>query len=123
MLLDSVVCIPTLHRPEFLALCLEKIAQTWEAENLDVRIFLDWGIPARLADVEYCRDTYLPTAQIYQANPHQKVLSGTWNILRALKDGYETGAHRVFLIEEDVMVRPQFFHWHKTTHEQDDYFV
>ena len=123
MVSDSVICMPTLRRPEFLALALEKISQTKEAPNLDVRIFLDYGVPARLADVEFCRDTFLPTAEIYQANPHKKVLSGTWNILNALKSGWESGAKFIFLVEEDVMIRPEFFQWHWSAHEQDDYFV
>ncbi len=119
----SVVCIPTLKRTEFLALTLERLSQTREAEHLDVRIFVDWGINGRYEDVAYVRDTYLPTADIYQANPHVSVLSGTWNILMALKDGYESGADYIFLVEEDVMVRPNFFQWHWATQASDDYFV
>ena len=76
-----------------------------------------------MADVEYCRDTYFPTAEIFRAGPHLKVLSGTWNILNSLKCGYETGAEFIFFIEEDVMVRPEFFEWHWAQHEKEQYFV
>jgi hypothetical protein len=119
---QSVVVIPTLKRPEFLALTLERLANAG-AEHLDVRIFVDWGIKDRHEDVAYVRDTYLPSAQIYQANPHVRVLSGAWNILMSLKEGWETGAPYVFLVEEDVMVRPEFFEWHWKTQEEGDYFV
>ena len=115
--------MPSLKRPEFLALALEKLASTKEAEHVDVRIFLDCGMPHRLADVEYCRDTYLPTAEIYLAKDHEKVLSGAWNILNALRNGYESGKEFIFLVEEDIMVRPNFFSWHWDAHASDDYFV
>src|SRR3984957_2175131 len=65
--------VPTLKRPEMLALCLEKLSQTHQASSLDVRIFLDHSNDpklnaARLADTEYVRDTYFPTAEIFHAN-------------------------------------------------------
>ena len=119
----SVVVIPTLRRPEMLALTLEKLSKTPQAEHLDVRIFLDTAPPETLEDVAYCRDTYLPTAEIFQAGEHVKVLSGCWNILNALKNGYETGADRIFLVEEDVFVAPNFFEWHWQKHSEGNHFV
>jgi hypothetical protein len=115
--------MPTLKRPEFLALSLEKLAFTPESNSLDVRIFLDTASDERLRETEYVRDTYLPTAEIFRAGEHIPVLSGCWNILQALKAGYETGAELVYLIEEDVLVRPNFFQWHEQTHASGDYFV
>ncbi|MDA4130668.1 MAG: hypothetical protein OK457_07845 [Thaumarchaeota archaeon] len=120
---SSVVVIPTLKRPEFLALTLERLSQTPEAEHLDIRIFLDTATDQQLDDVEYCRDTYLPTAEIFRAGEHISVLSGCWNILNALKSGYEMGAEFIYLVEEDVAVRPNFFQWHKEQHDSNDYFV
>jgi hypothetical protein len=32
--------------------------------------------------------------------------------LQSIRDGYETGATHVFLIEEDIAVKPNFFDWH-----------
>lgn len=119
----STIVIPTLRRPEFLALTLERLSQAPEAEHLDVRIFLDTATKERLADVEYCRDVYFPTAEIFRAREHVKVLSGCWNILHALKEGYETGAEYIFLVEEDIMIRPNFFFWHLQKHSENDFFV
>lgn len=93
------------------------------AEPLDVRIFVDSCTDEIVNDVEYVRDTYLPTAQIYRANKHINVLSGTWNILQALKSGWETGAEYVCLVEEDVFVRPDFFQKHLEMQEGNDLFV
>jgi hypothetical protein len=120
---DLAVVIPTCKRPEFLALTLEKLSQTRESESADVRIFLDSASPERLAEVEYVRDTYLPVAEIFRAHTHVVAPSGTWNILNALKAGYETGAEYVFLVEEDVMICRNFFDRHREMQASGDYFV
>jgi len=65
-----------------------------------------------MESVEYVRDLYFPTALILQAKLHAMVPSGCWNILNSIKQGYETGANHIFLIEEDILVRPNFFEWH-----------
>jgi len=121
-----VVVIPTYRRPEMLALSLEKIASTTQAANheLDVRIFLDHTIlQSRIDELDYVRDTYFPTADIFHAREHVLVPSGTWNILQSLKAGYETGAEFVFFVEEDVMVAPDFFDRHLAMQRSGDYFV
>jgi len=119
---NSVVVMPTLKRPEFLALALEKISLSNNPPD-DIRIFLDTCPAERLDEVEYVRDTYLPTAQIFQAGPHIAATSGCWNILNSIKQGSHTGADYVFLIEEDVMVFPDFFNWSLEMHKSDDYFA
>lgn len=120
---DSVVCIPTLKRTEMLALTLEKLSQTPEADRLDVRIFLDHCPDIKLEETEFVRDEYFPQADIFRAQTHVIAPSGTWNILQSLKNGYESGAKFVFLVEEDVLVRPEFFQRHYEMQESGDYFV
>jgi hypothetical protein len=111
--LSEVVVIPTFARPELLALTLEKLEQAIDAPD-DVRIYLDTSTESRVTEVEYARDTYLPRAQIFHAKPHIKVASGCWNILTAIKSGYEAGASSVYLLEEDVQIYPnRFFSWHR----------
>ena len=107
-----------------LALTLEKLAQAPNIEDIDVRIFVDYGITGRLEEVNFCRDSFLPTAEIFQAKPHIKVQSGTYNILESLRAGFETGKRYVFMVEEDVLIDPlKFFDWHWKAHESDNYFV
>jgi hypothetical protein len=122
----SVVVIPTYRRPEMLALTLEKISSTTQAasQNLDVRIFLDHTIlEPRILETEYVRDNFFPTAEIFHANNHPLVPSGSWNILQSLKAGYDTKAEFVFFIEEDVLVTPDFFDRHLEMQASGDYFV
>ena len=122
MNLKSVVVIPTFARPEFLALALEKVNATNNAPD-DVRIFLDTCSDERMDETEYVRDTYLPTAEIFRAGLHVISIGGSWNILNSLKQGCLTGAKYVFFIEEDVMVKPDFFDRHYQMQAEDDYFV
>ena len=109
--------MPTLKRPEMLALALESIDRADQAPD-DVRIYIDYTDQSKIADeVEYVRNTYLPRATIYQAKPHVKAPSGCWNILNSLKGGYESGADTIFFIEEDVRVYHDYFTW--STRAQD----
>lgn len=107
----NVVVIPTLKRPEFLALALEAIDKAEQAPD-DVRIFLDYTPwPYVLDEVQYVRDKYMPRATIYQAKSHPAAPSGCWNILNAYKQGYESGADIIFFIEEDVRIYHDYFTW------------
>lgn len=98
-----------------LALALEKLERI-KPSNVEVRIYLDQCGEERLDDVEYVRDTYCPDAAIFRAGSHAIAPSGCWNILNALKQGYQSGTDYIFLVEEDVMVRPDFFDFHFNTH-------
>ena len=119
----SVVVIPTCHRPEFLALALKNLRSLPIATNLDVRIYADDVPESRLEEIEFVRDEYFPEALIFRAKPHIKVLSGCWNILNAIKQGYETGAEYIILLEEDVYVRPRFYDWHMSEMATGEYLA
>lgn len=101
------------------ALALQNISQTKESSELDVRIFIDNTTDDVLEEFDYVRDNYFPNATIYHAREHIEVPSGSWNILNALKEGYNSGAEIVFLIEEDVMVYPDYFEWSFRAHNEN----
>jgi hypothetical protein len=113
-MIKQIVVMPTLKRLEMLALALERLARTNESD-LDVRIFADTD--ANLEELDYVRDNYYPDAMIFHAGPHVDVPSGMWNILNALKQGYETAADLIYIVEEDVLVKPDFFKWHQSAQE------
>lgn len=106
--MSEVVVIPTYARPEILAHALDKISGCPDAPD-DVRIFLDHSPETRVQEVEYVRDKFLPRALLFHAEEHVACTSGTWNILHSIKSGYETGAERVWLVEEDVLMFPGAF--------------
>jgi hypothetical protein len=119
----SVVVMPVCHRPEFLALALEKLDQAVDAPD-DVRIYLDTSNESRIEEVEYVRDTYLPRALLFHAHPHSDIPSGTHNILQSINASYHTGAELVFLIEEDILINPEtFFQWHVEQHTKSEYLA
>lgn len=89
----------------------------------DVRIYLDNCPEQRLDEVEFVRNTYLPTAEIHRSGPHVAALSGCWNILHALREGYHSGADYIFLIEEDVLVFPRYFEWSLKELSEGCYFA
>ena len=105
--MKTIVVMPTLKRPEFLALALESIDQAEQAPE-DIRIYVDHTDEKRLSEVKYVRDTYLSRAMIFHAKEHVSAPSGCWNILNAYKQGYESGADIVFFVEEDIRVRPDY---------------
>ncbi len=102
-----------------LALSLQKLRQSWSVPD-NVHIYLDTCSAIKLDEVERVRDLYFPTALIFRAGEHPKAPQGCWNILHAIKSGYETGAGYVFLVEEDVMVYPDFFLWHYRAQRGED---
>jgi hypothetical protein len=123
-----VVVMPTLKRTEMLALSLEALSRTPQAFQLDLRIFLDHTHDHKLNDIrlsetEFVRDKYFPTAEIFAANNHVVTPGGCYNILQSLAAGYQTGADYIFMVEEDVIVRPDFIDRHIELQSSGDYFV
>ena len=94
-----------------LALSLQALESSKPAA-LDVNIYADDGAP--LDDIYFVRDAYCPSATIHAVPPHIYAPSGTYNILHSIKSGYETGASFVYLLEEDVLVKPGYFDWHQS---------
>jgi len=111
--MKSVVVMPVCRRPEFLALSLEKL-ELAGGLDLDVRIYADTGTD--LESVSFVRDQYFPSAMIFQAKPHPKAPSGTFNILNSIAAGYHAGGDLIYHVEEDVMVRSGFFAFHEAQH-------
>jgi hypothetical protein len=114
--------MPTMHRPEMLALSLEKLSRADNCPD-DIRIFVDHTTDERLAEVDFVRDNYFPEATIFHAQPHQEVPSGMWNILHSLRQGYVSAADRIFLIEEDILVGKDFFNWHNRAQKSGAYLA
>ncbi len=102
--MKSVVVIPTAKRPEYLALALEYLSLVPDCPP--IIISADYVDAKLREDIRYVHMMYAPLASTIVYHPEHPCLEAKWNILQALKLGYETGAKRVFLVEEDVMVYP-----------------
>jgi hypothetical protein len=101
--------MPT-NRPEFLALALERLAAA--RCRPEIHIYVDDVSESTLREVEVVRDRFLSEAFLFSARPHVKAPSGCWNILNSIKAAAEW-AEDVYLVEDDIMVTPDFFEWHQ----------
>ena len=107
---QSVVVMPAAHRPEFAYLALEQLGKAKDCPPVEVFVD-DVGEKLKQEFEDVWKHTKNVTMTFRQ--PHVQVSSGCWNILNSIKDGYDMGVQWVFLVEEDVLVMPDFFerHW------------
>lgn len=106
---NRVVVMPACHRPEFAALALECLGA---AKNCpDVFVYVDdQASDSRWEQFKYVVERHAPArTYLTRRDPHVLVSSGCWNILNSIKNGRETGAEYVWLVEEDVLVCPDIF--------------
>lgn len=137
--MTDVVLIPTYYRPEYLSLCLEKLAaadgakekEVWVAHDIhdgderrlsrttfELRRDLD-DTPKVVKQWENC----FASIRYIQRQPH-RYLGNPFNFLELYKEAYRDSRFRyVFLVEDDVHVAPDFFRWHEAVQARGDYFV
>lgn len=109
---DFVVVMPVANRPEMCALALEQLAKAKDCPA--VLVFVDDVSDKLKSEFQSVFTPFAPPrARLSFRKPHVKASSGCYNILTSIKDGYETGADAVALVEEDVLVMRDFFtrHW------------
>src|SRR5260370_24039439 len=125
----DIVLIPTYNRPEYLTLCLSFLAGTdctdtpkefWICQDMRPddqyrhKIMLEW--------TEEVLTTWrgrLPLQLIKPSFPH--MYSGnSFNLMEAYKRAFQTERVRyVYLVEDDVLVMPDFFKWHEAIQEKE----
>lgn len=106
--MNSVVVMPTYARPEMLALSLECLSRVPDCPP--IHIYVDRGVDK--STFHYVRDNYSPAAELHFTESRPECTSGTWNILHSLQEGYNLGAKLIFIVEEDVMVYPNWLDFH-----------
>ena len=116
----DVVLITTYNRPEYLRLCLEYLAQAEGIDTKEIWICIDRG---RVLYREICEvlcdfpklhiRTFVRDAHTYHGN--------TYNTMEAYKEAYASNANFVYLVEDDVLVRPDFFKWHESVQACGDF--
>ena len=117
----EIVIVPTYKRPEMLFYCLSLI-RAFEKE-IPVAIFPDRGTAEDPELVDVVR-SFEPDRMVVQFVPEHDYYGNSYNVMEALRWAYSGRWDRVFYIEDDVMVHPDFFEWHRKTHaEFDDIFA
>lgn len=114
----DVVLIPAYMRPEYLSLCLEFLSKAEEShDNKEYWVCQDmrehdehrFNVQLRWTK-EVLDNSPLPVRYIVR-QPHNYA-GNSYNTLEAYKEAHEKiDARFVYLVEEDVLVTPDFFTW------------
>ncbi len=124
--MTDIVLIPAYMRPEYLSLCLEYLSKAegardgkeyWILQDMRFEDEHRYGMQMRWTR-EVIENSPLPVRYI-QRKPHGWP-GNSYNVLEGYKEAYErTDARFVYLVEEDVLVTPDFFTWHEAVQEKE----
>jgi hypothetical protein len=101
-------------------LCLEHFAACPESADVRVWVYVDAhvnqpSVPREEILAVVKKFPQLSVEVTFRA-PH-RYLGNSFNVLMAYKDAYQSKAQHVFLIEDDVVISPGFFAWHRAQHD------
>lgn len=125
----DIVLVPTYLRAEFLWLCLDRIHKADRPPDLQVWILEDMrkddehrhGLQFQWTKEvlsDYCDKLVIK----HHLAPKHQFPGNSFNTIHGYKMAYNTDARYVYLIEDDVLVMPDFFKWHEAVHKTGDYF-
>jgi hypothetical protein len=112
---DEVVLVPTYKRPELLFYCLSMI-RTFEPE-IEIVVFPDRGTYYD-KDFRAVMETFENGNTFAYYVPDHKYHGNSYNTMEAFRWAFNTFAQYTYLIEDDVIVHPDFFKWHREVHEE-----
>lgn len=120
--MQDVVIIPTYDRPEMLWLCLEYLARTPEGRTMSIRVVVDAHIgqpPPSRKEIDTVLEKFPQLSlQVGYRQPHS-FHGNSYNVLMAFKEAHEMNAGYVYLVEDDVLIHPDFFLWHRWMHSSN----
>ena len=120
--MKDIAIIPTYDRPEYLALCLTKLSKARGIDEKEIWICVDHHSNVK-EDQEILRQTVRvvldfmkilsgPTIRMIHRKAHA-TYGNSFNVLEAFREAYATDARYVYLLEDDVLVMPDYFEWHE----------
>lgn len=119
----DIVVVPTFDRPEYLWVCLEKLSEAAGVQDKEIWVCEDnhgpkdgWVSINMIPTLAYW-EKRLPLRYIYR-EPHT-AYGNSYNVLTALADACKAQARYIYLVEDDVMVLPDFFTWHEAVQQQN----
>jgi hypothetical protein len=111
----EVVLVTTYRRPEHLYCCLKRIRAA--EPHIAVAVFPD-RCTATDFETEVALRTFRTGLTQIHTVPDHDYHGNTMNTMEAFRWAYNEGFDRVFYVEDDVMVHPDFFAWHRAQHDQ-----
>lgn len=124
--MKDVVIIPTYSRPELLWLCLEYLSKCPGIGGMDVRVYVDAHDAVRTAppvpEINEVLARFRHLSLTVTWRERHRYDGNTFNVMTAYAEVYATDAEFVYLVEDDVMVQPDFFAWHRAAQASGDWF-
>jgi hypothetical protein len=120
--LPDRVIITTYNRSAYLKLTLEYLSRAEGIADKEIFIYADRGLSGQsLMDMcDVVRE--FPQLEIKTfIRPQHNYQGNSYNTLEAYKEAYYSEAKFVYLVEDDVLVQPDFFRWHEAVQAQGDY--
>ena len=118
--MKDLVLITTHNRVDYLRLCLEYLSRADGIADKEIRICVDRSgvIPREVSDVlRHFNNLDIITVR----RGYHGFQGNSYNTLQAYKEAFESTARFVYLVENDVLVQPDFFKWHEAAQAQGDF--
>jgi hypothetical protein len=110
----EVVLVPIYKREEYLPLCLEALRAA--DRTIRIVVFCDRGWAGE--EVPICQICEPFGAEVV-IQPCHAWRGNSYNVLKAYAWAVEQGYDRTYLVESDVIVKPDFFRWHRAVMEKN----
>lgn len=117
----DIVLIPTYNRPDYLRLCLEYLSRAEGSSTKDIRIYVDRGKSLIREIYEVVNDFRCVLNPTVFFRDEHSYHGNSYNTLEAYREAYQSDAEFVYLVEDDVLVQPDFFRWHEEVQKQNDF--
>lgn len=121
----DIVVVPCYERPEFTWVCLEYLSRARGIENKIVLLHQDQHTYDAFGQTRFemapvvdrgCMlfpDRFNYVLKEDSLGYEKNTYGNSANLIAALRTAYDAGAPRIFLVEDDIMVAPDFFEWHE----------
>lgn len=118
----DLLLITTYNRPDYLRVCLEYLQKADGIDSKDIWIFVDRGKQLIREFYEVVNDFPNLDISVHFRAEH-RYHGNSYNTLNAYVMAYEFGAkygtEYIYLVEDDVLVMPDFFRWHEAVHKME----
>ncbi len=124
--MNDLIILPTFDRPEFLWLCLENLVQVFgDSQNIpaiwvceDIHADKPKSFTIEMEYLAVHREWQQKLGYKYIATTPHTTYGNSYNVLNALQAANGCGYRYVYLLEDDVLVTPDFFKWNEAVHEK-----
>lgn len=114
--MQAVVLVPAFDRPEMVWCCLDHLAKCPEIGGVEVRVYIDQK-PGRASLEDFGTVHAAHPRVTFRSSPRHTYRGNSYNTLLAFREAYNDGFDVCYLVEDDVMVSPEFFAWHQRVQE------